>query len=205
MLSLLLISRIIPTRTSSCKFSRYQLTDSHGLNDNTKSLRTSMALDILPDDLGKGRGQSRGIGATQVEATSVARGMPLDCLMFLSLTLALALRVETCQGFRASESLRLSVRTIGNWIYHSPAAAGRAVHCHLPSTQNLLRSLKVPSIAPSWAFQTGCTAPGELVVTQMDRKDPHRLSPLAKLLPLGIRCLSWGFRVWGSGALPFRL
>ena len=76
-----------------------------------------MALDILPDDLGKGRGQSRGIGATQVEATSVARGMPLDCLMFLALTLALALRVETCQGFRASESLRLSVRTIGNWIY----------------------------------------------------------------------------------------
>ena len=125
-LSLLLISRIIPTRTSSCKFSRYQLTDSHGLNDNTKSLRTSMALDILPDDLGKGRGQSRGIGATQVEATSVARGMPLDCLMFLALTLALALRVETCQGFRASESLRLSVRTIGNWIYHSPELAAIA-------------------------------------------------------------------------------
>ena len=51
---LFLICRIIATGTSSSKLSRNQL--SRGLNDNTKSLRGSMALNILPHDLGKGRG-----------------------------------------------------------------------------------------------------------------------------------------------------
>ena len=134
----------------------------------------------------------------------MASGMSAGRLMFLALLLALALPLETGQGFRAGETLRLAVRTAGHWIYHAPAAARCAVDRHLLSTQaqDLLRSLKLPSVTPRWIFQTGCTPLGELVLTHMDGKVPQPLSPLAKLLPLGIR--SSGLETFAGSRSWFR-
>ena len=73
------------------------------------------------------------------------------------------------------------------WAVASPESASI-----IPQAQLALSSSQHPELAgitARWVLQTGCTALGEVVVTQMDGKVPQPLSPLAKLLPLGIRSL----------------